>query len=430
MMLLLYRHPVVAYIRATHAFQLYKEGVFDDDECAAGDVANYAVLVIGYNRMATPPFWIVQGSFGASWGIDGYAYIKMADSGTRGACGMYEYVHGPPTQFAIWPKQAGAAPVVAGPTVTVDPVAQPLVPDSPIPGSDPNCMISGDDNSWGGYIAQNANRTWTCATYWKLKPHELASAAVNFQLCRFPAPMPPAATPDSTCKLDPFATDLSATTLAGTSYYMFSRCENITFAYDVCNTTIPDGVFTGPVRTIALPTAPDLPLFLEANETKSGTCPTQVPADAPSAPELKCAYAKISLLRSRYDAPALAWDATLAKQVADWLAATPACPGNVNASTVNGSLVNALGYANSAGAVDGWFSQGTYYDYTRRLYDWRTYGFTAIVYKSVSKVGCAIRTDCSLYGGIVSRQLSCAFGPRFTFGTPDMVTNVVPLNRR
>ncbi|XP_056295584.1 cathepsin O isoform X2 [Pseudoliparis swirei] len=50
--------------------------------------ANHAVLVVGYNAVGDIPYWIVQNSWGASWGKEGYVYIKIGGN----LCGIADSV--------------------------------------------------------------------------------------------------------------------------------------------------------------------------------------------------------------------------------------------------------------------------------------------------------------------------------------------------
>ncbi|XP_010898099.1 cathepsin O [Esox lucius] len=50
--------------------------------------ANHAVIVIGYDATGEVPYWIVQNSWGTSWGNEGYAYIKMGGN----VCGIADSV--------------------------------------------------------------------------------------------------------------------------------------------------------------------------------------------------------------------------------------------------------------------------------------------------------------------------------------------------
>ncbi|KAL0974319.1 hypothetical protein UPYG_G00218770 [Umbra pygmaea] len=50
--------------------------------------ANHAVIVIGYDTTGAVPYWIVQNSWGTSWGNEGYVYIKMGAN----VCGIADSV--------------------------------------------------------------------------------------------------------------------------------------------------------------------------------------------------------------------------------------------------------------------------------------------------------------------------------------------------
>jgi hypothetical protein len=50
------------------------------------------VVIVGYDRQPSTggdPYWIVQNSWGTSWGEGGYARIVMQGDGS-GPCGMYQ----------------------------------------------------------------------------------------------------------------------------------------------------------------------------------------------------------------------------------------------------------------------------------------------------------------------------------------------------
>uniref|UniRef100_A0A914DVZ9 Cathepsin L-like n=1 Tax=Acrobeloides nanus TaxID=290746 RepID=A0A914DVZ9_9BILA len=69
--------PIAVAIDAGHnSFQLYKEGIYYEQECSSENL-DHAVLVVGYG---TDPdsgdYWLVKNSWGESWGENGY--IRMA----------------------------------------------------------------------------------------------------------------------------------------------------------------------------------------------------------------------------------------------------------------------------------------------------------------------------------------------------------------
>jgi hypothetical protein len=79
------RQPVMAAVgvnsdTSVPGFANYSGGVLTD--CGANPAPNHSVLVVGY----TPDYWIVQNSWGASWGENGFIRLKRGNT-----CGICEY---------------------------------------------------------------------------------------------------------------------------------------------------------------------------------------------------------------------------------------------------------------------------------------------------------------------------------------------------
>ncbi|XP_065549442.1 cathepsin O isoform X2 [Lathamus discolor] len=55
--------------------------------CSSGR-ANHAVLITGFDRTGSIPYWIVQNSWGPTWGIDGYVRVKIGSN----VCGIADTV--------------------------------------------------------------------------------------------------------------------------------------------------------------------------------------------------------------------------------------------------------------------------------------------------------------------------------------------------
>ena len=67
------KHPVAAYISfPPRIFKSYESGIFNDPSC--GIDHTHGVLIVGYNS-GDEPYWIVQNSWGSSWGENGYFRI-------------------------------------------------------------------------------------------------------------------------------------------------------------------------------------------------------------------------------------------------------------------------------------------------------------------------------------------------------------------
>ena len=80
------------------AFQHYKSGVFDN-ATGCGTKLDHGVLVVGY----TPDYYIVKNSWGATWGLKGFIYLKRG----LNICGI--------SADASYPSVGKAAPVPVPP---------------------------------------------------------------------------------------------------------------------------------------------------------------------------------------------------------------------------------------------------------------------------------------------------------------------------
>jgi len=90
------RQPVVALVdAATRGFQFYKSGIYSSEDC--GKELNHAVLVVGFGEEASGGvmYWIVQNSWGASWGDKGYIRLKRTSTNGPGQCGIATYASYP-----------------------------------------------------------------------------------------------------------------------------------------------------------------------------------------------------------------------------------------------------------------------------------------------------------------------------------------------
>ena len=76
-------YPISIGVHAGSSFQYYHSGVYDDTHCRNGQL-NHAILVVGYDKSGSEPYWIVKNSWGGSWGDHGYINMKMGVN----TCGM------------------------------------------------------------------------------------------------------------------------------------------------------------------------------------------------------------------------------------------------------------------------------------------------------------------------------------------------------
>ena len=89
--------PNTVYVEASQpVFTQYTGGVITGTTC--GTQTDHAILAVGYNTDASGNnYWIVQNSWGTSWGMSGYVYIGMATG--SGVCGINTGVYYPFVQL-------------------------------------------------------------------------------------------------------------------------------------------------------------------------------------------------------------------------------------------------------------------------------------------------------------------------------------------
>ncbi|NP_808330.1 cathepsin O preproprotein [Mus musculus] len=77
--------PLVVIVDAM-SWQDYLGGIIQH-HCSSGE-ANHAVLITGFDRTGNTPYWMVRNSWGSSWGVEGYAHVKMGGN----VCGIADSV--------------------------------------------------------------------------------------------------------------------------------------------------------------------------------------------------------------------------------------------------------------------------------------------------------------------------------------------------
>ncbi|OAY76262.1 Cysteine proteinase RD21a [Ananas comosus] len=105
-------------------FQLYTGGIYDGDCSSNPNDIDHAVLIVGYGSEGGRDYWIVKNSWGTSWGMKGYIYIRRNTKLLYGVCAI--------NAMASYPtKEPASPPPFPSPAVPLPPPPPP--PPSPVP---------------------------------------------------------------------------------------------------------------------------------------------------------------------------------------------------------------------------------------------------------------------------------------------------------
>jgi cathepsin L len=64
----------VAVDGSHNSFQLYTSGVYSESGCSQTDLDHF-MLLVGYGVSGSTPYWILQNTWGTTWGMDGYMWM-------------------------------------------------------------------------------------------------------------------------------------------------------------------------------------------------------------------------------------------------------------------------------------------------------------------------------------------------------------------
>jgi len=100
--------PVVVGFTVDEPFQYYAGGVYTPVTCSKS--LNHALVIIGYETDTQDgDYWILQNSWGTTWGENGLIRIKM-DGTANGPCGMYLYSFLPTQGFVVQLESSARVP--------------------------------------------------------------------------------------------------------------------------------------------------------------------------------------------------------------------------------------------------------------------------------------------------------------------------------
>ncbi|TKY71830.1 P34 thiol protease [Spatholobus suberectus] len=95
------KQPTTVYFNVVNDFFNYKSGIYDGPNCPVNSTSiNHAMLVVGYGSENGVGFWIVKNSWGTTWGMNGYSWIKRDTSKPYGVCGIHAWQTYIPTIYS------------------------------------------------------------------------------------------------------------------------------------------------------------------------------------------------------------------------------------------------------------------------------------------------------------------------------------------
>ncbi|KAH7568774.1 hypothetical protein JRO89_XS06G0048300 [Xanthoceras sorbifolium] len=106
-------------------FQLYTSGIYDGDCSGDPDNIDHAVLIVGYGSEYGEDYWIVKNSWGTTWGMEGYFYLRRNTNLKYGVCAV--------NAMASYPTKESYAPSPYSPPSGPPPPPPPPSPPPPSP---------------------------------------------------------------------------------------------------------------------------------------------------------------------------------------------------------------------------------------------------------------------------------------------------------
>ncbi|XP_069149724.1 uncharacterized protein [Solanum lycopersicum] len=130
------QQPVSVGIDGTNVdFQLYRGGIYDGSCSSSPDDLNHGVLIVGYGSEGEDDYWIIKNSWGTSWGVEGYGYIRRNSDLPYGVCAINSLASYPTKElsFELSPYPSPAVQPPPPPFPLPSPPSSAVPPPSPSP---------------------------------------------------------------------------------------------------------------------------------------------------------------------------------------------------------------------------------------------------------------------------------------------------------
>jgi len=176
--------PVATTICVNENFTRYSGGVFTVEEgCPSGYHNNHAITIVGWDDSKNA--WLIQNSWGAYWGINGFAWIEYGASGI-GQMSFYAVPRDVEPDPTNTPLPTPTTPPSPTPTNSPSPLPTPTTEPSPLPTptAQPSAIPTPDPDWHSTFQYNGATYEWSK----KYAEAEWNSIIPGFGLCSNNAP--------------------------------------------------------------------------------------------------------------------------------------------------------------------------------------------------------------------------------------------------
>ncbi|XP_045802725.1 ervatamin-B-like [Trifolium pratense] len=90
------KQPISVCLYAPDDFHQYSHGIFDGPNCPVDSKdTNHCLLIVGYDSIDGVDYWILKNSWGTSWGMNGYMWMRRNTDKMYGVCAVNSWAYNP-----------------------------------------------------------------------------------------------------------------------------------------------------------------------------------------------------------------------------------------------------------------------------------------------------------------------------------------------